>query len=554
MTSKPAQISVGELAMRFVEHCGTRAAFGVISIHNMPMLDAIHRRGILRFVSARGEAGACNMADAYARVTGGLGVCITSTGTGAGNAAGALIEALTAGTPMLHLTGQIESRYLDRDLGYIHEAPAQLAMLRAAGKEAFRIRNPETALATLREAVRLARTAPCGPVSVEIPIDVQAMMVDLPADLAPIASHVVQANASQVRLLAMQLRTARRPLLWLGGGARGAGAAVDRFVSMGWAVVTSVQGRGIVAETHPASLGSFNLQAPVEAFYQTVDAMLVVGSRLRSNETLNYRLQLPENRFRIDANALADNRGYTSALFVHGDALTTLHALADQLEGQMQIDANLLPDVGAARAAAAAMVDATLGPYQALKDALSAQVGSACHWVRDITLSNSMWGNRFMPLDNPRAGVHALGGGIGQGLAMGIGAAVADACHGFGKKTVVLAGDGGFMLNVGELACAVQEQANMVVVLMNDARYGVIRNIQDEYYGGRHCYVDLHTPDFAQFCASLKVAHVRLQDASQADAAVREAISLKGPVVLEVDMQTMGPFAARFAGPPLKKA
>jgi acetolactate synthase I/II/III large subunit len=90
MTSKPAQISVGELAMRFVEHCGTRAAFGVISIHNMPMLDAIHRRGILRFVSARGEAGACNMADAYARVTGGLGVCITSTGTGAGNAAGAL--------------------------------------------------------------------------------------------------------------------------------------------------------------------------------------------------------------------------------------------------------------------------------------------------------------------------------------------------------------------------------------------------------------------------------------------------------------------------------
>jgi acetolactate synthase-1/2/3 large subunit len=117
--------------------------------------DAFHVRQKIRFVSARGEAGACNMADAYARVTGTLGVCVTSTGTGCGNAAGAMVEALTAGTPLLHLTGQIESDYLDRDLGYIHEHPAQLAMLQSVGKAAFRIRNPETALATLREAVSI---------------------------------------------------------------------------------------------------------------------------------------------------------------------------------------------------------------------------------------------------------------------------------------------------------------------------------------------------------------------------------------------------------------
>jgi acetolactate synthase I/II/III large subunit len=168
MTAPATQITVGELVARFLELCGTQAAFGVISIHNMPILDAFHTRQKIRFVSARGEAGACNMADAYARVTGSPGVCVTSTGTGAGNAAGALIEALTAGTPMLHLTGQIESDYLDRDLGYIHEAPQQLAMLQAVGKAAFRIRNTETALATLREAHRLAFTAPCGPVSIEI--------------------------------------------------------------------------------------------------------------------------------------------------------------------------------------------------------------------------------------------------------------------------------------------------------------------------------------------------------------------------------------------------
>ena len=579
MTDSPMRITVGELAVRFLEQCGTRAAFGVISIHNMPILDAFHKRiqeaqghselpgnlsgsrwrdgavGMqpIRFVSARGEAGACNMADAYARVSGMLGVCVTSTGTGAGNAAGALVEALTAGTPMLHLTGQIESEYLDRDLGFIHEAPAQLAMLQAVSKAAFRIRNAQTALATLREAARLACTPPCGPVSIEIPIDIQKTLLDLPDDLLPVAVPAQPVQAAQIEVLAARLRGARRPMLWLGGGARGAGAAVARFVKMGWGIVTSVQGRGIVAEDHPSTLGSYNLQKPVEAFYQSCDAMLVVGSRLRSNETLSYKLRLPQPLYRVDANPLAHNRAYSSDYFVHGDAALALNALADRLEGRMEIDPRLLPELQVARQQAGQQVDAGLGPYLALKNALEQPVHKSCWWVRDITLSNSMWGNRAPALDNPRAGVHALGGGIGQGLAMAIGTAIADSTHTLGRKTVVLAGDGGFMLNVGELACAVQEKANLLVLLMNDSSYGVIRNIQDDIYGGRHCYVDLVNPDFATLCASLQVPHFLLADPQQTGATLTEALQTSGPVLVEVDMQAWGPFAAKFAGPILRK-
>ncbi len=551
-TSSKTRVTVGELAARFLEQCGVKAAFGVISIHNMPILDAFNTRQQIRFVSARGEAGACNMADAYARVTGVMGVCVTSTGTGAGNAAGALVEALTAGTPMLHLTGQIESDYLDRDLGFIHEAPAQLAMLQAVGKAAFRIRNPETALATLREAHRLAFTAPCGPVSIEIPIDIQATLLDLPADLSPLPLVPVQAAASEVDALADKLAGAKRPMLWLGGGARGARAAVERFVKMGWGVVTSVQGRGVLPEDHPASLGSYNLQKPAEELYQTCDAMLVVGSRLRSNETLRYKLKLPK-LYRIDANALAHNRGYSSEYFVQGDALATLNALADKLEGRMKVDAALAADVKKARDQAGNMVDGTLGAYVALKNGVAAQAGKDLWWVRDITLSNSMWGNRAPMLDNPRAGVHALGGGIGQGLAMAIGTSIADKEHALNRKTVALIGDGGFMLNVGELACAVQEKANIVMLVMNDSCYGVIKNIQDDIYGSRHCYVDLHTPDFAQFCASLKVTHFRLGEPAQTKDVLEKAFAATGPVVVEVDMKAWGPFAAKFAGPILKK-
>ena len=578
MTDRSTRITVGELAVRFLEQCGTRAAFGVISIHNMPILDAFHRRqeaqgrsdlsgtpsgsssqdgagGMrsIRFVSARGEAGACNMADAYARVSGTLGVCVTSTGTGAGNAAGALVEALTAGTPMIHLTGQIEAEYLDRDLGFIHEAPAQLAMLQSVSKAAFRIRNAQTALATLREAARLAQTPPCGPVSIEIPIDVQKTLLDLPQDLHPVDVSAQVPLTAHVDALSGRLRGARRPLLWLGGGARGASASVARFVKMGWGIVSSVQGRGIVAEDHPSTLGSYNLQPPVEAFYQGCDAMLVVGSRLRSNETLRYQLRLPAKLYRVDANPLAHNRAYASDYFVHGDAALTLDALAERLEGRMEIDTALLPDLKTAREQAGRQVDSGLGPYLKLKNDLEQQVNKQCWWVRDITLSNSMWGNRAPALNHPRAGVHALGGGIGQGLAMAIGTAIANETHALGRKTVVLAGDGGFMLNVGELACAVQEKADLLVLLMNDSCYGVIKNIQDDIYGGRHCYVDLVNPDFSALCASLKVPHFLLSDPSTTGDTLAVALQLSGPVMIEVDMAAWGPFTAKFAGPIVKK-
>jgi acetolactate synthase-1/2/3 large subunit len=422
------------------------------------------------------------------------------------------------------------------------------------GKGAFRIRNPQSALATLREAVRLAQTPPCGPVSIEIPIDVQAMTLPLPADLAPLPVLPLVPEAQALARLADSLAAKRRPLLWLGGGARGAGAAVRRLVDMGWAVVTSVQGRGVLPEDHPASLGSYNLQKSSEAFYATVDALLVVGSRLRSNETLSYKLSLPAERHRIDVDALAQNRAYDSDCFVQGDAQLTLDALADALEGRMQIDPAFAADVRSARAAGEAAVDATIGPYVALKNGLQKAAGTHLWWVRDITLSNTMWGNRAPILDHPRAGLHALGGGIGQGLAMGIGAAVADHVHGLGRRTVVLAGDGGFMLNLGELACAVQEQADLVVLLMNDHRYGVIRNIQDAVYGSRHCYVDLHTPDFAGLCASMQAGYLRLDAPARAEAVLAQALQMRGPVVVEVVMDAWGEFPVKFAGPPKKTA
>jgi acetolactate synthase-1/2/3 large subunit len=186
-------------------------------------------------------------------------------------------------------------------------------------------------------------------------------------------------------------------------------------------------------------------------------------------------------------------------------------------------------------------------------EGLQARLGRQFNWVRDVTVSNSTWGNRELRVFEPTAGVHALGGGIGQGLAMGIGAAVGAAVTGSGRKTVCLAGDGGFILNLGELATAVQEEADLLIVLMNDKGYGVIKNIQDTYYGGRRCYVDLHTPDYAQLCASLCLRHARVSNLDALDGALETALAARGPFLLEIDMLSIGSFKTVFSGPPVNK-
>ncbi len=553
MHNTTVKVTVGAAIAALLEQCGVKTAFGVISIHNMPILDAFGERGVIRFIPARGEAGGTNMADAYARTTGELGVCLTSTGTAAGNAAGAIVEALTAGTPMLHITGQIETPYIDQNLAYIHEAPDQLTMLKAVSKAAFRVRSVETAISTIRQAVQVALTAPTGPVSVEIPIDIQAALIDMPADLSAPEVQVVEPAVAAIDRLAAQLAKAKRPLLWLGGGARHAGKAVQRLMALGFGVVSSTQGRGIVPEDHPQSLGAFNLHKPVESFYQTCDAMLVVGSRLRGNETLKYQLQLPRPLYRVDADASAEGRCYTTDDFVQGDSLRVLEGLADRLEGKLSVDPAFHADLAAAKQAAVASLVDGLGPYSALVSALQTSVGKNFNWVRDVTVSNSTWGNRYLYLNDPKAGVHALGGGIGQGLAMGIGAAIGAAQTASGKKTWTLAGDGGFILNLGEMATAVQENADMVIVLMNDKGYGVIKNIQDAQYGGRRHYVELHTPDYAKLCDSLNMGHTRVSNLNDLEAALAKASASKGPFMLEIDMLSIGTFKTAFAGPPVNE-
>ena len=166
--------------------------------------------------------------------------------------------------------------------------------------------------------------------------------------------------------------------------------------------------------------------------------------------------------------------------------------------------------------------------------------------VRDITVSGSLWGSRLFRANGPLMNIHSLAGAIGMGLPMAIGTAIANPQ----RKVVGLVGDGGLSLNLGELATLAQEKANVTLLIMNDGGYGVMRGIQDKYFGGRQYFNELHTPDFTLLAQAIGLQAWSVDRSEDFTAVMTEALAMPGPSVVEVKMGQIG--ALKFAGPPQK--
>ena len=541
------QYTVADLVAEFLAAVGVTTAFGIASVHNIPMLDAIGRRNAIRFMMARGELGGAHMADGYARASSGLGVIFSSTGPGAANAVGGLIEARFASSPVLHITGQTATKYADRGVGTVHDAYNQLGMLGSVSKNAFRVRAAEQALGVLTRAVTEALTPPMGPVSVEIPIDLQRAAIARPALLdgfvLPLPAPRAPA-AAELEELAARVARARRPMLWVGSGARHAGPEVRRLLDLGFTMVNSLQGRGMVPEDDPRSLGGLhgNGLPEVQDFYRTVDLMLVVGARLRGHETGDFSIKLPDNLIQIDVDPLANGRTYATQYFVCGDAKLALRGLLQRTEGQTAVEPEYQDEFRDLKQRTVTAYLDTLGVYSTFAAQLRAVLPKDAIWARDITQSNTTWGNRVFPLNDPRQNVYSVGAGIGQGLSLAIGAAAAAN----GRKTICLTGDGGFFLNVGELWTAVQENLDLTVVVMNDRGYGVIKRIQDATQQGRRFFADLQGPPLEGLAALAGIPFFRVTEAGKFGETVGRALGHSGLSLVEVDMNQVGEFPAYY--------
>lgn len=531
----------GDLLVRLMREHEVDTAFGVVSVHNLPLVEAIARD--LRFVPVRHEAAAVNAADGYARARGGLGVAVTSTGTGAGNAAGSLVEALTAGSRVLHVTGQIDSEFLGRGRGVIHETRDQLAMLTAVSRHAATVNSPDTAEQTLRHAIHAALSVPSGPASVEWPIDLQYARPGHGSGGAPGATPSL-VDAEAIAEAATAIASARRPAIWAGGGATFAREQVRALAErLDAAVFTSNSGRGSIAEDHELVVGNFATSPEGSELLARADLLISIGTHFRSNETKHYALEVPAAHVQVDVDAAAIGRVYPATTGLHGEAGPVLDALLAALP-EPRVEAGWRDDVVRTRHAVRQRLRAAIGPYAEICDAMREHLPAESVIARDVTIPSSQWGNRLLEIYHPATNVFPVGGGIGQGLATGIGAAIGNP----GAPTAVMVGDGGLAVHLGELATLAQEQPWLVLVLFNDGGYGVLRNMQ-ERHGGRRSGVDLYTPDFGRLSRSLDLPYALVNRAEQFSETLAKAIAQHGPFVIEVDVTALGPTPVPFVPP-----
>ena len=541
--------NVGDLVSEFLYQMGVKDVFGVVSVHNIPMLDAIGRRNFIKMVPARGEMGAGHMADGYARATNGLGVVFTSTGPGAANVAGSLVESRFAGSPILHFTGQTATENLDKNQGTVHDVPDQLGMLKSISKKAIRISHADDALAQLIEATTIALTPPMGPVSVEIPIDIQRTNIKRPLMLDQIKLPNINlqiGDTSTLDQIENIIRVSKRKILWVGNGGKFARNEVEQFIKMGFSVVTSALGRGVVPESNQMSLGAFNAVPLIEEFYKTLDLMIVVGSRLRGHETRDMSLKLPRKIIQIDIDPDAENRTYKTNLFHCGDAKKVLGELAHRLSNQLSTDEEWVNEVADLKIKIFQDYKKNLGAYKDFPEIIRKILPEDGSWVRDITISNSMWGNRSMLINKPEQNIYPVGAAIGPGMALAIGVSVGSE----GKKTIAMCGDGGFMLNLPDLWTAVETNCDVVFLVMNDQGYGVIKHIQESMYGGRKFYADLTGPNFEELAKVAKMKYKRIDHANELEKTLDEAVKFSGPVLVEVNVHSVGEMPRYFAPPP----
>ncbi|MEM9684852.1 MAG: thiamine pyrophosphate-binding protein, partial [Pseudomonadota bacterium] len=454
-----------------------------------------------------------------------------------------------AGAPVLHITGQTATGNVDRHQGPVHDVADQLGMLRSVSKAAYRIRSAETALGTLIHAATEALTPPRGPVSVEIPIDIQRTEIPRPRELDGLVLPIppaAQPDPEMLSALADIVAAAKRPLLWTGNGATHARDAVMRLIDLGVPHVTSWNGRGVVPEDHPMTLGPLNATPEVVEFYKSVDLLIVAGSRLRGHETADMSLALPERRVQIDIDSHANGRTYPTDFFLCADSGAALDALADAVEGRFAVDPGLAAEIAALKETTTENYRRAQAPYDGFPAALRKAMPRDAIWVRDVTLANSTWGNRIFPIYDPTENIYPVGAAIGPGMQLGIGAALG----GGGRKVVCMCGDGGFFLNMTELWTAAQENVDVCFIVMNDGGYGVIRHIQDELYGGRRFFHDLRGPNFEDLARVAGIHYGKVSSTDDLGEKVGEALGIGGPSLIEVDMQAIGPYPPYFKPPP----
>jgi len=541
-------MNCGEAVMKLLSAYEVDTVFGMAGTMTLELYRGIALAGT-RHVQCRNEQGASLMADGYARATGKPGVCTIIAGPGVTNAATGIAQAYCDSQPMLVLSGACATRTQGKGWGAIHELADQAAV--TAGFTAFShmVRYPEELPELIARAYAIFRGSRPRPVHLSLPRDMlpEPVADDWRPRRAP---SLPMPDPAAIAEAADRLAQARRPLILVGGGAVGTRQALTAIAErIGAPVLASNAGKGIFPESHSLSLGCSIVRKPSQEALADADVVLLVGSEVSAGDSFLPALDIPGAIIRIDIDPTELTSMYAAAVPIQADARAAMLALSAGLasrqpSAQRSAGELRVRDILARNTAMMTEVE-KLHAYiwKTLRSALPSDaivMGDASQLVYS--------GSFAMPMEMERcwyySGTYCA---VGVALPMAIGAKIGAPQ----RPVIAVAGDGGIMFTINELATAVEERLALPVIVWNNDALKEIADQMDRQQIPR-IGVEPRSPDYMRLAQGFGCHAVRATSAEHLAQSVRDALLADRPTVIEVrqDSPWLKPDAARADGAP----
>ena len=518
---------------------GVDLLFGIISIHNLDLFDALYRRqDRVRHIGGRSELGCGFMADGYARSSGRPGVLVSSTGPGAANSMHSVGEAFHSSSPVLHLTTTVARGERETGLGLIHEPKEQFRMLRSVTGHARRVEEPETLAPAVDDAFAALSSGRRRPAVLQFPNDLLGTPCPGGGDL-PALPEPPGAGEEELERILAALRRSARPLIWAGEELAYTGAhetLIRLAEALGAPVVTADGAKDAFPEDHPLSLGTslgrrIWADNPVHEFIPGCDLVLALGSGFIHRSTVQLGVRFPEQLVQVVADPDYLGRNYPVSLGVLADG----GAVAGQILERVQ-DRDFSTSAG------------YRGEIRHLKRQIRAELQRqwpsetrAMEAIRSVLPRNTIttWdttvpasrASRAFRAYGPRTFMNPYGWvGLGFSLPAALGAKAANPA----TPVVCFSGDGGFQYCMSELATSVQYGLNVTAVLFNDDAWGVLKWMQKNSYGGRYLGTDLTNPDFVKIAEGYGIAGARVDTLAELLPVLEQAVESDRTTLIDV--------------------
>ena len=523
-------MNCGGAVMKLLSAYEVDTVFGMAGTMTLELYRGIALAGI-RHVQCRNEQGASLMADGYARATGKPGVCTVIAGPGVTNAATGIAQAYCDSQPMLVLSGACATRTQGKGWGAIHELADQAAV--TAGFTAFShmVRYPEELPELIARAYALFRSSRPRPVHLSLPRDI--LPEPLEGEWRPRrAPSLPMPDPAAIDEAVERLAQAKRPLILVGGGAVGTRQALTAIAErIGAPVLATNAGKGILPESHPLSLGCSIVRKPSQEALADADVVLLVGSEVSAGDSFLPALDISGAIIRIDIDPTELTSMYSAAVPIQADARAAMLALSSGLASR---------DPTAQRSAGELRVRGILARNAAMMtevERLHAHVWKILRSVLPIDAivmgdaSQLVYTGSFaMPMDMERcwyySGTYCS---LGVALPMAIGAKIGAPQ----RPVIAVAGDGGIMFTINELATAVEERLALPVIVWNNDALKEIADQMDRQQIPR-IGVEPRSPDFMRLAEGFGCHAVRATSAEHLAQSVRAALLADRPTVIEV--------------------